>query len=181
MINHQIYDTATLFGVIRDDDMMLPPSNYWLQFYTQQINFTDEYVDFTKIAGNRKIAPLVVPTAQGVPIYSAAERLVRVKPAYVKPKDPITATRMIKRAAGFGELASGTPQTPQSRYNAIVADILREHRRAIERRCIFGGWSDRSGGVPIGQRGLSEAGLSRSCRMVSGPHRGRVGGAEAFL
>lgn len=134
MINHQIYDTATLYGVIRDDDMMQPPSNYWLQFYNQQINFTDEYVDFTKIAGNRKIAPLVVPTAQGVPIYSAAERVVRVKPAYVKPKDPVTATRMIKRAAGFGEIATGVPVTPQARYNAIVGDILREHRRAIERR-----------------------------------------------
>lgn len=134
MINHQIYDTATLYGVIRDDEMMQPVSNYWLQFFTQQINFTDEYVDFTKIAGNRKIAPLVVPTAQGVPIYSAAERVVRVKPAYVKPKDPVTATRMIKRAAGFGELATGMQMTPQARYNAIVADILREHRRAIERR-----------------------------------------------
>lgn len=134
MINHQIYDTATLYGVIRDDDMMQPPSNYWLQFYGEQINFTDEYVDFTKIAGNRKLAPLVVPTAQGVPIYSAAERMVRVKPAYIKPKDPVTATRMIKRAAGFGELQSVTPLTPQARYNAIVADIMREHRRAIERR-----------------------------------------------
>jgi len=42
---------------------------------------------------------------------------------------------MIKRAAGFGELAMGTtPMTPQQRYNAIVADIMRQHRRAIERR-----------------------------------------------
>lgn len=134
MINHQIYDTATLYGVIRDDDMMQPPSNYWLQFYTQQINFTDEYVDFTKIASNRKLAPLVVPTAQGVPIYSAAERMLRVKPAYIKAKDPVTASRMIKRAAGFGELASATPMSPQARYDAIVADIVRQHRYAIERR-----------------------------------------------
>lgn len=126
-----IYDTATLLGVMRQ---MEPPSNYWLSMYSSQINFDDEYVDFTKIADNRKLAPLVVPTAQGKPIYSAAERQVRVKPAYVKPKDPVTATRMIRRAAGLGELRSATPMSPLQRYNAIVADIQRQHRGAIERR-----------------------------------------------
>lgn len=135
MIDHKIYDTATLLGVMRDDEMMQPPSNYWLSLcFPSVINFTDEYIDFSKITANRKLAPLVVPTAQGVPIYSAAERLVRVKPAYLKPKDPVTASRMIKRAAGLGELSAPSAQTPQSRYNAIVADIMREHRRSIERR-----------------------------------------------
>lgn len=130
-----IYDTTTLLGVIRDDDMMLPPSNYWLSLaFPTTIQFDNEYVDFSMISENRKIAPLVVPTAQGVPIYSAAERHTRVKPAYVKPKDPVTASRVIKRAAGFGELNSGRPMSPSQRYNAIVGDILRQHRRAIERR-----------------------------------------------
>ena len=136
MINHQIYDTATLLGVLRDNDMMLPPSNYWLSLcFPSTVTFDDEYIDFSKIAENRKLAPLVVPTAQGKPIYSAAERLTRVKPAYVKPKDPVSASRMIKRAAGMGELAPGVASmTPAQRYNAIVADIMRQHRRAIERR-----------------------------------------------
>lgn len=135
MINHQIYDTATLLGVLRDDEMMLPPSNYWLSLcFPTVMNFTDEYIDFSKITENRKLAPLVVPTAQGKPIYSAAERLTRVKPAYVKPKDPVSASRMIKRAAGLGELAAPVAQSPQQRYNAIVADIMRQHRRSIERR-----------------------------------------------
>lgn len=126
------YDTATLLGVMREVE---PPSNYWLQFYQTQINFTNEYIDFSMISDSRQIAPLVVPTAQGKPIYAAAEKATRVKPAYVKPKDPVTATRVIKRVAGFGELATGaTPMTPAMRYNAIVADILAQHRKAIERR-----------------------------------------------
>lgn len=126
------YDTATLLGVMREVE---PPSNYWLQFFPNQINFTDEYIDFSMISESRQIAPLVVPTAQGKPIYAAAEKATRVKPAYVKPKDAVTATRVIKRAAGFGELATGaTPMTPAQRYNAIVADILSQHRKAIERR-----------------------------------------------
>lgn len=134
-IGQSLYSTATLLGVLRDNDLMQPPSNYWLSNYFQRvINFTDEYVDFSKIQGMRKIAPLVVPTAQGRPIYSNAERLSRVKPAYVKPKDPVSASRVIQRAAGFGELNTNTSRSPQQRYQMIVADIVREHRRAIERR-----------------------------------------------
>lgn len=130
-----LYDTHTLLGVMRDNDMMMPPSNYWLALaFPNTVQFDDEYIDFSRISENRKIAPLVVPTAQGVPIYSAAEKHTRVKPAYVKPKDPVTASRVITRAAGFGELNSGPAMSPMQRYNAIIADILRQHRRAIERR-----------------------------------------------
>ena len=91
-ISHTVYDTATLLGVMRDNDMMQPPSNYWLGMFGGTVMFDDEYVDFGKIQENRKIAPLVVPTAQGVPIYSAAEQVQRVKPAYMKPKDAVSAS-----------------------------------------------------------------------------------------
>jgi hypothetical protein len=126
------YDTSTLGAVMRE---MEGPTNYWLGFYGQEIQFTDEYIDFSQITDNRKIAPLVVPTAQGKPIWSAAEKVMRVKPAYVKAKDPVSATRVIKRIAGFGELApNATAMTPQARYNAIVTDILNQHKMAVERR-----------------------------------------------
>lgn len=132
---NNVYDTSTLLGVMRDDDMMEPPSNYWLTLcFPGTVQFDTGEIDFSKIQENRKIAPLVVPTAQGVPIYSAAEERGVVKPAYIKPKDPVSASRVIRRAAGFGELNNSTPMTPQMRYMAIVSDILRQHRRAIERR-----------------------------------------------
>lgn len=135
MIDAKIYDSATLYGVIQDEHSMAPPSNYWLNLcFPEQINFDDEYVDFGKLAGHRKLAPLVVPTAQGKPIYSAAERVSRLKPAYVKPKDPISASRLIRRKAGLGEINTGNKLSPSARYNAIVGDILRQHRESIERR-----------------------------------------------
>lgn len=135
MTTPTLYDTHTLLGVMRDNDMMMPPSNYWLSLaFGRTVQFTDEYIDFSKLAENRKLAPLVVPTAQGVPIYSAAEKHTRVKPAYVKPKDPVSASRVIHRVAGLGELNSGPAMSPAARYAAIVGDILRQHRRAIERR-----------------------------------------------
>lgn len=128
-----LYDTATLLGTMSE---LAPVPSYWLDnFFGSEVRFDTEYVDFGEIQENRKIAPLVVPTAQGVPIYSAAEKVNRVKPAYVKPKDPVTASRVIKRVAGYGELApQAAPMSPQARYMAIVTDILRQHRNAIERR-----------------------------------------------
>lgn len=134
-IGQTLYTTAALLGVMRDDEAMMPPSSYWLDLaFPSIMTFDEEYIDFGKITDQRKIAPLVVPTAQGRPIYSAGERVSRVKPAYVKPKDPVSASRMIQRAAGLGELNVNSNWSPQQRYNAIVADILRTHRRAIERR-----------------------------------------------
>lgn len=131
-ISPTLYDTATLLGVIRE---MEPMQDYWLSMYGSTVQFDDEYVDFGRIQENRKLAPLVVPTTQGKPMYSAAEQVVRVKPAYVKPKDAVSATRVIKRVAGYGELSPGaTAMSPQQRYMAIVGDILRQHREGIERR-----------------------------------------------
>lgn len=135
-MDEQIYDSATLLGVFWADDYMKPPENYWLSnFFTTEVTFDTEEIDFSKISDVRKLAPLVVPTAQGVPIYSAAERLATVAPAYIKAKDPVTATRMIRRAAGLGELGRNRPRlSPAARYQAIVADIMRQHRYAVERR-----------------------------------------------
>jgi hypothetical protein len=132
MIERTVYDTATLLGTMRQ---LQPPSNYWLNLcFPNIVTSEDEYIDFAKLDSRRKLAPLVVPTAQGKPIYTAAERVYRVKPAYVKPKDPVSASRVIKKAAGFGELLGTVNASPQARYNAIVADILATHRSAIERR-----------------------------------------------
>lgn len=126
------YDTTTLLGVMRH---LEPPNNYWLQYFPSVIQFDTEYVDFSQIAENRKLAPLVVPTARGKPIWTAAEKASRVKPAYIKAKDPVSASRVVKRVAGFGELSVGaTPMSPAQRYNMIIADILLQHRKAIERR-----------------------------------------------
>jgi hypothetical protein len=131
-IERQIYETSTLLGVVAKVE---PPSDYWLNLcFPGTITFTDEWIDFGQIEGHRKIAPLVVPTAQGKPIYSQAERSSRVKPAYLKPKDPVSDSRMIRRQAGLGELLQQRPLTPAQRYAAIIADIQLQHRDSILRR-----------------------------------------------
>lgn len=129
-IEKTIFSTASLLGVMRQ---LEPTPSYWRASYGRTVQSTEEEIDFGKITDKRKIAPLVVPTAQGKPIYSASERVFKVKPAYSKPKDAVEDSRVIKRAVGFGELLAPTPMTPQARYNAVTADIVRQHRESIER------------------------------------------------
>lgn len=126
-----MYETAQLLGLYRE---VAPRQTYFRDLaFPQVLNFTDEFVDFEKIREGRKLAPLVLPTSQGRPIYSEASQQARVKPAYVKPKDPISPSRMIKRRAGEG-LMDANRLTPAQRFAAILGDILRSHREAIDRR-----------------------------------------------
>jgi hypothetical protein len=131
-IQHTTYDTATLLGVFKE---LAPVSTFWLDlaFSGGALTFDDEYIDFSKIDENRLLAPLVVPTAQGRPMYQAAERTFRVKPAYLKPKDAIMASGMQRKTAGLGELLSAQPMSPQQRYDATLMDIARKHRDGIVR------------------------------------------------
>lgn len=130
-ITPTLYDTATLLGVMREMD---EPSNYWSNLcFGNVMTFEDEYIDFEKLGrGKRKLAPFVAPMAQGRPLYEQGSTVTRLKPAYIKPKDPVTPTRVLTRQPG--ELLSPTPQSPQARRNAIIADILSQQRSAIERR-----------------------------------------------
>lgn len=130
-IQVNLYDTSTLLGVYQD---VAPVSSYWLNLCFGSIVVSDdEYIDFEKLVENRKLAPLVIPTSQGVGIYDKASSVTRLKPAYVKPKDAVSPSRLIKKSAESGGVLLAN-QTPQQRGNAIVADIIRTHANAIDRR-----------------------------------------------
>lgn len=134
-MENSIYSTRALIGMMQDESVTEPVSNYWLSLcFPNVVQFDGEFIEFGRLSRQRKLAPLVVPTTQGKPIYSAAEARSQVKPAYVKPKDAVSASRVIRKIAGQGELNYNTNFTPAQRYNLLVADILNEHRRAIERR-----------------------------------------------
>lgn len=124
-------DTSTLLGFYRE---VPAPSNYFRSLLVSSvINSEDEFIDFEKLVEGRKLAPLVVPTAQGRPLYNEASRMSRVKPAYLKPKDPVSPGRAIKRRPGES-MFSPNSLSPSGRFMAIIGDILRCHRSAIERR-----------------------------------------------
>lgn len=130
-ITRNIYETSTLLGVMREVDS---PQSYWLSlFFNSVITSTDEFIDFEKITkGKRKLAPFVMPMAQGKPLFEEKSRVERFKPAYIKAKDAVTPNRMLSRRPG--ELLTMNPQNPAARYAAVKTDILAQHRAAIERR-----------------------------------------------
>jgi hypothetical protein len=125
------YDTSTLLGLYKEVPAV---STYFRSLGFQSVmTFEDEYIDFEKIREGRKLAPLVIPTVQGRPVYAEASTTTRMKAAYLKPKDPISPGRAIKRRPGENMFAPNT-MSPGARFNAIIGDILRVHRETIDRR-----------------------------------------------
>lgn len=125
----KMYDTVSLLGVMQQ---MEPVPTYFTDLcFTKSINSEDEYIDFEKVFESRKLAPLVAPGDKGKPIFTENSRVKRIKPAYIKLLDPVNPSRVIARRPG--ELTA-KPMSPEQRGNAIVADILREHRNSVERR-----------------------------------------------
>jgi hypothetical protein len=130
-IERSIFSTEDMLGAMWEMKELQP---FWLKWFPTVINFETEKIEWSKIPERRRLAPLVLPTIQGKPVYGAGERLHSVQPAYVKPKDAVSPSRLLRRASGFGELGQVRPLSPKERYDAIVMDILREHRDTIMRR-----------------------------------------------
>lgn len=129
-IIHRVYDTQLLLGMMEHIE---PPNSYFLDsFFGQTILSDQQFINFEKMSNTRKLAPLVVPTAQGKPIYSRASKLQQYTPAYIKIKDALLPTDVIKKLPG--QLASSIVMSPQARKDILVNDILRQHREAIARR-----------------------------------------------
>lgn len=130
-ITPKLYDTSTLLGVMREQEA---PSNYWLDLlFNNTVTFDDEFIDFEKLTPKgRRLAAFVAPLAQGKPLFREGSTVTRLKAAYVKAKDPVNPTRMLRRRPG--ELLAPVPASPEARRNAIIADILATHRDGIERR-----------------------------------------------
>lgn len=130
-IQVQLYETHALLGLYKE---VPAPSTYFRDLcFGSVMTFQDEWIDFEKIREGRKLAPLVIPTIQGRPVYEEASSVTRVKPAYVKPKDPVSPGRALRRRPGENLFAPDT-LSPQARYNALIGDILRTHRVTIDRR-----------------------------------------------
>jgi len=128
-IQPQFYDSTALLGVMQEQD---PVDFYWLDMFPNGIYSEEETIDLEKIPrAGRVLAPFVTPINQGRPIYKDRSIMTRVKPAYLKPKDPVSPTRVMKRRPG--ELLTRTPMSPEQRRQAILADIAMYHSVAIDR------------------------------------------------
>ncbi len=123
-----LYSTATLLDVLR---VQPPESAYWLDnFFGRTINFTTEEILFDKVVAQRRLAPFVSPVVQGRVMRKQGYQTLSFRPAYTKPKHVVDPNRVFARAAGE---AIGGASTPGARWNAAVAENLREEKDAIQR------------------------------------------------
>jgi len=123
------YDTHSLIKVV---ETIRNPTTYWLDLCFPQVqNFDTEFIDFDVLTTGRKLAPFVAPNVQGKPMSASGYTTKRFKPAYVKPKHVVDPSRVIKRRAG--EALAGS-LSPMQRRDAVIADILREHKEMHVRR-----------------------------------------------
>lgn len=129
-ITRTVYDTEDLLGVYQD---LEPAQNFWLSMYPGTFNSEHDKIEWNKITDHRFLAPLVLPTVQGRPIGRADEDIQAVKPAYLKPKNAITAAAMGVRQVGLGELGRTTPLSPKERYDAQVVAMMQRHMTSIQR------------------------------------------------
>jgi hypothetical protein len=127
-MDFDLYGTATLMAVLRVQPI---ESSYWLDnFYGSEMTFTTEEIMFDRVQGSRRLAPFVSPVVQGRVMRSRGYETRVFRPAYTKPKHVVDPNRQFSRMAGEG---IGGTLTPGARWNAAVAENLREERNAIQR------------------------------------------------
>lgn len=123
-----LYNTATLLDVIRVQPVV---SSYWLDsFFGRSIAFDTEEIMFDKVTNIRRIAPFVSPVVQGRVMRTRGYETRTFRPAYTKPKHIVDPNRAFVRMAGEG---IGGEMSPAQRWNAAIAENMREEREAIER------------------------------------------------
>jgi len=120
-------------GVMRD---VLPRFTYWLDMFNRQVNSIDEWIDFEKLPyQNRKLAPFVLPSGSGKPVYTDRANGYRFKPAYIKVKDAVDPARVMSKIPGIDAiLGTDTPLTPAQRRDALKAGMTAQHLITIQRR-----------------------------------------------
>ena len=124
-----LYDLATLLEVRRrQEDVKV----FWLNFFTRQVNFETQYIDFERVNRRyKKLAPFVAPNAQGRVLTTQGSRLQRFAPAYVKPKSVIDPQKVLTRQVGE---VPYQPLSNAARRAAVIAEETREHKSRLINR-----------------------------------------------
>lgn len=126
---NRTYDTDTLLSVVAG----LAPFEAFLikLFFPNLVTFDTSTISFDLVAEDMRLAPFVSPLVAGKVMKDKGGSLKSFKPAYLKPKNVVDPERVLMRRPGEaigGRLSAG------ARRNAIIADILQEHRKKVMRR-----------------------------------------------
>jgi hypothetical protein len=129
----ELWDSGTLYEVLRDDRMDPIPDWFMQNYFREQFFSEDKEIRFSELpAADRKMAPFVLPTEQGKPIFSAkGETMKAFEPAYIKPKDAVRAEDARTRRPSEILRNAGQPLTLEQKFDNRVIEIVEYHQRAI--------------------------------------------------
>lgn len=124
------YSTAELLTMTTHARVIRP---FWLDQFPNVMTFETEEIMFDKVDRDfRRLAPLVVPNAQGKILGLGGYTTLSFKPAYVKPKHAIDVNMVIQRRAG--EALGAGSMSLQQRKDAVVGEITRLHKTLLVNR-----------------------------------------------
>ncbi|MEV5021413.1 major capsid protein [Sphingobium sp. LMA1-1-1.1] len=124
-----LYGTEELLPMI---DSLFIPGNFLMKIaFPGLLEFDTEQVSMDRVLDDLRLAPLVSPYSPGKVQQPRGFQKESIVPAYVKPRNPVPASQVMKRIAGekpWGELSAA------ERHELIIFDLLNGHRRKIDRR-----------------------------------------------
>lgn len=122
-------ETTVLLGII---SRLLPYDAFLLNLmFPEVVTFETGSIAFDRIFQDHTLAPFVSPLVAGKANTQEGAVQKTFKPAYVKPKDVLDPSRVLKRRPGE---AIGGALTAGARRDAIVVDILDGQRQRIINR-----------------------------------------------
>lgn len=130
----ELWESNRLYRLLRDDRLDPVPSYFLDTYFTEEYYSDDDKIRFGKLPNaSRVLAPFVLPTEQGKPIFSRkGESITDITAPYIKPKDVVRAEDA--RNVLPSEIFRNAGQRPslQERFNARVVEVTQFHLRAIQ-------------------------------------------------
>ncbi|PHR90444.1 MAG: major capsid protein E [Leeuwenhoekiella sp.] len=125
-----LYGTEELLPMV---DSLFIPGNFLMRIaFPGMLEFDTEQVSMDRVLDDLRMAPLVSPYSPGKVQQPRGYQKESIVPAYVKPRNPVPASQVMKRLPGekpWGDMSAA------ERHELIIFDLLMKQRSKIDRRC----------------------------------------------
>ena len=127
-MSQSVNDTLKLVKYIEEKN---EPNTFYLnRFAANIIESEEEDVLIEMKFASKKMAPLVMPMEQGQALYEQATSSRKIRPAYVKMKDPVTPQNALRRRVGEDPKRL---MSPIQRLQVATMGMFLEHDKRLDR------------------------------------------------
>lgn len=129
-----LWDSRDLYLLQQDMRLDPVPDYFWRTFFGTDYYSENDEIKFAELpVPHRKLAPFVMPTSQGKPIFERrGESMKAIKTAYIKVKDAVRVVeaRNVRPSEIWRTSGGGLPSLVE-RFDSRVAEVVAYHLRAI--------------------------------------------------